>query len=243
MRRMREDPRMKLHQIPFSHNSVKVRRVLALKGLDYEREDINPAIRSKLKRLSGQELTPVLVDGNRVVADSTEIVLYLEQAYPDPPLLPAEEPARSECLMLEDWTDAAFMALTRRIAYWTLLSSDGSLGDLFFPRYPKPYRLVGGPIAATVIRRRFGLSAKQAEEDEVEARRIARLAVGRLAGRQFLVGERISLADVALASMSAPLQFAPRIRDDPSVAELLEWDRTILEDEFTPPQVRAEIQG
>jgi glutathione S-transferase len=236
---MREDPAVKLLQIPFSHNSIKVRRVLALKGLEYERKDINPAIRRKLKRLSAQELAPVLVDGSRVVADSTAIVLYLEEAYPDPPLLPAEKPERSECLVLEDWADTAFMELTRRIAYWTMLSSGVSLGDLFFPRYPKPFRQIGSRFAATVIRRRFGLSAKQAEEDEVEARRVAKLAVDRLAGRPFLVGDRITLADVALASMSAPLQLTPGIRDDPSVAELLEWDRTILEDEFTPPQVRA----
>jgi glutathione S-transferase len=232
---------MRLLQIPFSHNSIKVRRVLALKGLDYEREDINPAIRRKLKRLSGQELTPVLVDGAEVIADSTAIALYLEEAYPDPPLLPEDADQRSECLLLEDWADTAFMELTRRVAYWTILSSGASLGDLFFPRYPKPFRQIGGAFGATVIRRRFGLSAKQAEEDEVEARRVAKLAVGRLAGRRFLVGERISLADVALASMSAPLQIEPGIRYDPAVAELLEWDRTILEDEFTPPQVRAVV--
>jgi len=133
------------------------------------------------------------------------------------------------------------MELTRRMAYWTMLSSGASLGDLFFPRYPKPFRQIGSPFAARVIRRRFGLSARQDEEDEVEARRVAKLAVDRLGGRPFLVGDRITLADVALASMSAPLQLAAGIRDDPSVAELLAWDRTILEDEFTPQQVRAVV--
>jgi glutathione S-transferase len=133
------------------------------------------------------------------------------------------------------------MELTRRMAYWTILSSGASLGDLFFPRYPKAFRQIGGPFAATVIRRRFGLSARQAEEDEVEAQRVAKIAVGRLAGRPFLVGDRVTLADVALASMSAPLQLGPGIRDDSSVAELLEWDRTILEDEFTPRQVGAVV--
>jgi glutathione S-transferase len=73
---------------------------------------------------------------------------------------------------------------------------------------------------------------------------VANLAVDGLAGRDFLVGERISLADVALASMSAPLQFAPRaIREDPAVVRLLGWDRTILEEEFTPPQVSRNLPG
>ena len=54
---------MRLFQIPFSHNCVKVRRVLDLKGLDYETVNINPALRRDVKRASGQELVPVLVDG------------------------------------------------------------------------------------------------------------------------------------------------------------------------------------
>jgi glutathione S-transferase len=241
---MREDPHVKLLEIPFSHNSVKVRRVLALKGLDYERESINPAIRRNLIRLSGQELSPVMVDGETVVADSTAIVLYLEEAYPDPPLLPDQPDERAQCLLLEDWADGAFMELTRRLAYWVFLSSGGSLGDLFFPRHPKAVRSLFSPFGAMVIRRRFGLSAKQAKRDEVEARRAAKLAVDRLAGRPFLVGERVTLADVTLAAMSAPLQFTPpQVRDDPAVAQLLEWDRTVLEDEFTPPQIGGAIPG
>jgi glutathione S-transferase len=226
---------VKLLQIPFSHNSVKVRRVLALKGLDYERENVNPAFRRKLKRISGQELTPVLVDGDRVVPDSTAIALYLEEAHPDPPLLPGPPDERAQCLLLEDWADAAFMALSRRLAYWSFLNADNSLGDLFFPRAPRIVRRLSGPYGAFVLRRRFGLSEKQAMLDAAEARRVAKLAVDRLAGRDFLCGERISVADVALASMSAPLQFTrAAIRDDSAVSELLAWDQTIMEDEFTP---------
>jgi glutathione S-transferase len=225
---------LKLFQIPFSHNSVKVRRVLALKGLQYERENINPLLRRNLIRISGQPLTPVLVDGDHAVADSTAIILYLEETYPEPALLPEDVDERAECLLLEDWADSAFMALTRRLAYWSFLNSDSSLGDLFFPRAPWIVRRLSSPVGAALLRRRFGLSKKQASSDEVEARRVTALAVERLAGG-FLIGGRISLADVTLAAMSAPLQFAPHaVRDDSAVKRLLAWDREILEDEFTP---------
>src|SRR5687768_15087309 len=59
-RLLAEDGGVKLLQIPFSHNSIKVRRALALKGLAYERENVNPAIRRRLIKVSGQPLTPVL---------------------------------------------------------------------------------------------------------------------------------------------------------------------------------------
>jgi glutathione S-transferase len=235
---------VKLLQIPFSHNSIKVRRVLALKGLEYERENVNPAFRRNLVRLSGQELTPVLVDGRNVFSDSTAIALYLEETYPDPPLVPPDAQERTQCLLLEDWADAAFMALTRRLAYWTILNSEASLGDMFFPKYPKPAQRIGGVIGSRILRRRFGLSAAQAQEDGEEARRVAKLAVDRIGGGSYLIGDRISLADVALASMSAPLRIAPLgVADDPAVKELLAWDRTILEDEFDPPEIPPALLG
>jgi glutathione S-transferase len=233
---------VKLFQIPFSHNSIKVRRVLALKGLEYERENVNPALRGRLKKLSGQELTPVLVDGDRVIPDSTAIITYLEEAYPEPPLLPEDPEERARCLVLEDWADRAFMALTRRLAYGTILQSDTALGDLFFPKYPRPVRRVAGRAAILAIRHRFGLSEKQGARDQVEALRVAKLAVGTLGGRQFLVGDRITLADIALAAMSAPLQIAPpAVRQDADVNELLAWGQTVLEGEFTPGEVVAAL--
>ncbi|MBA2564471.1 MAG: glutathione S-transferase N-terminal domain-containing protein, partial [Gemmatimonadetes bacterium] len=116
---------MRLIQIPYSHNCVKVRRALELKGLPFDTEDIAPMDRSAPKRASGQALVPVLVDGERAIADSTAILLYLEERYPERPLLPAESRLRAECLLLEDWADAAFMALTRRLAYWAVLAQPG----------------------------------------------------------------------------------------------------------------------
>jgi glutathione S-transferase len=233
---------VKLLQIPFSHNSIKVRRVLALKGLDYDRENVNPAIRRGLKQISGQELTPVLVDDDNVIADSTAIALYIDEAYPDPPLLPEDPDLRARCLLLEDWADAAFMALSRRVAYWTLLGANAPLGDLFFPKSPWLVRRLFGPYGAFLLRRRFGLSKEQAESDEAEARHASRLAVDELRGHDFLCGDRISLADIALAAMSAPLQIAPAISSDPAVKDLLAWSKSILEDEFTPQQVRRTME-
>ncbi len=47
--------------------------------------------------MSGQPLVPVIVDGERVIADSTAIIEYLEQTYPDPPLYPAEPSLSTFC--------------------------------------------------------------------------------------------------------------------------------------------------
>jgi glutathione S-transferase len=75
---------MRLYQIPFSHNCIKARHVLDLKGVEHEVVNINPALRGEVKRVSGQVLVPTLVDRGNVVSGSTPILLYLEEHRPSP---------------------------------------------------------------------------------------------------------------------------------------------------------------
>jgi glutathione S-transferase len=53
--------------------------------------------------VSGQPLVPVLVDDGEVVADSTEILRYLERKAPVPPLWPDEPARRAELDVFLDW--------------------------------------------------------------------------------------------------------------------------------------------
>jgi glutathione S-transferase len=118
-----------LIQIPFSHNCVKVRVALALKGVRYVTRDIAPTSRGEVRAASGQGLVPVLLVDGRAITDSTAIVLFLESQHPDPPLVPGDPALRAECLLLEDWADRAFMALSRRISYANVLARPGALGS------------------------------------------------------------------------------------------------------------------
>lgn len=230
---------MQLFQIPFSHNCVKVRRALDLKGLAYQTVDINPALRGNVKRASGQELVPVLVEDERSTAGSTQILLDVEERHPDPPLLPADERERAECILLMEWADAQLMALTRRMAYFRVLSGAGAdLGKMFFPGRPAAMQRAGGGIAAMILRRRFGITEEQNRKDLEEAKRVAAVAVHRLGGEDHLVGEQLTLADITLAAMAAPLQYT-EVAGDPWVRVLLDWSRGVMGAEFTPPQVRV----
>lgn len=94
---------MRLYRIPFSTNVERVALALAYKGLDAEPIEVDPADRAPVVAASGQELVPVLEDEGRVVADSTRILEYLEERYPDPPLYPRDPAARAECVLMIDW--------------------------------------------------------------------------------------------------------------------------------------------
>jgi glutathione S-transferase len=219
---------MKLIQIPFSHNCIKVRVALALKGLTYETQNITPMDRASVVAASGQGLVPVLVADGRAIADSTAILLYLEERYPDPPLIPFDPAARAECLILEDWADQAFMAISRRVAYGNVLSRPGRLAALFFPQDPAAARWLKERIAKRRVSQRFGLSPARHAKDLVEAKRVAGLAMARLGGRRWLCGDTPTIADVALATMSAPMAADREAREDPAVRALLDWGAQLV---------------
>jgi glutathione S-transferase len=227
-----------LIQIPFSHNCVKVRVALDLKRLPYKTKDIPPMDRASVVAASGQGLVPVLVDDGRAIADSTAILLHLETSYPDTPLVPKDPALRAECLILEDWADHAFMALSRRIAYGTILTRPALLAARFFPNDGAASRWLKQRIAKRVVTRRFGLSPARHARDLLEAKRLAVLAVSRLGGRRWLVGEAPTIADVALATMSAPLAVDASLRDDPAVRDLVAWGAPLL-----PTDIRTLYRG
>ena len=94
---------LRVFRIPFSTNVERVSLALAHKGLEVEWEDVDPADRSPVERVSGQSLVPVLIDDGRVVYDSTAILRYLEDLQPEPALFPRDEARRAELEVFLDW--------------------------------------------------------------------------------------------------------------------------------------------
>jgi glutathione S-transferase len=101
---VRQITSVRVHRIPFSANVERVALALAHKGLEAEWVDHDPADRSAIRALSGQDLVPVLQTGDgTVLHDSPAILLWLEERHPDPPLLPREPARREEVLVFCDW--------------------------------------------------------------------------------------------------------------------------------------------
>jgi glutathione S-transferase len=96
-------PPLRLYRIPFSTNVERIALALAHKGIAVEYVEIDPDDRSEVVRVSGQELVPVLVDGDRVISDSPAILEHLEERFPEPPLFPADPARRAELRLFLDW--------------------------------------------------------------------------------------------------------------------------------------------
>ncbi len=85
---------MKLHGYFRSSAAYRVRIALALKGLDYDYAAVQIAkgrqFEPAFAALNPQALVPVLEDEGRLLHQSLAIVEYLDEAYPEPRLLPVD---------------------------------------------------------------------------------------------------------------------------------------------------------
>ncbi len=94
---------LRLYRFPYSTNVDRVLLALGHKGLEVESVWIDSADRSPVEEVSGQPLVPVLVDGDRVIPDSTAIIEHLEDTHPDPPLFPADRSEAARVRLFVDW--------------------------------------------------------------------------------------------------------------------------------------------
>src|SRR5438552_4153668 len=105
---------MKLYDFLPCPFGQKVRIVLAEKGLSYELVEVDLSQgdnrRPDFIRLNPFGRVPVLVDEDNTVYDSTIIAEYLEDEYPEPPLLPGvgASALRSRARLMEDFADTSF---------------------------------------------------------------------------------------------------------------------------------------
>ena len=100
---------MKPLRIIGSFVSPYVRKVLAaleLKELAYEVDPITPFFGGdSFEQMSPLRRIPVLIDGDLSICDSSVICAYLDEAYPQRPILPPTSAERARARWLEEFAD------------------------------------------------------------------------------------------------------------------------------------------
>jgi glutathione S-transferase len=103
---------IKLYDFKSSPNCQRVKIVLAEKNLPYEIVPID--LRAKQQKtpeylkLNPNGKVPVLTDGDTVLYESCIINEYLDEKYPNPPLLPKDAAAKAKARILIDYGMAHF---------------------------------------------------------------------------------------------------------------------------------------
>jgi len=109
---------LRIYRIPFSTNVERVALALGHKGLSCDWVDVEAEDRTPVVEVSGQPLVPVVVtDDGRVLNDSPAILRWIEETWPEPPLLPARAAARAEVLVFCDWFNRVWKRPPNAIAH------------------------------------------------------------------------------------------------------------------------------
>ena len=158
--------------------SPYVRKVLAFaaeKGVELEVQPVTPGDPDPDFRLASPfGKMPGFRDGDYALPDSSAIVHYLEAKFPQPALIPAEAEARGKTIWFEEFADTILVACGARI-FFNLIVAPRFLG--------KP----GDPEAA-----------RQAELNDLPP--ILDYLERTVPGDDgYLVGDRLTLADIAVA--------------------------------------------
>ena len=193
---------MELYTHPLSPASQKVRLVLAEKGLEWDRRDVDLPNKENLEpwylELNALGMLPTLMDGGTTINESSVICEYLEDTYPDPALRPVDNAARA------------------RMRWWMSVVDDRlhySAGALVWPALMRPALLEKPDHEREAILARIPDRARQARHRRWVAHGVNnpdfKMAVlvycdtvremeGSLAHQPWLSGDEFSLADCAL---------------------------------------------
>jgi maleylpyruvate isomerase len=126
---------MRLHNFHLSSTSFRVRIALALKGLDYEYVAVKLAWkdgdhdRPEYRAFNPQANVPVLEDGDARLTQSLAIFEYLEEKYPEPPILPRDPIGRARVRSLALFVACEIQPLNNLRAERFLAASMGADKD------------------------------------------------------------------------------------------------------------------
>jgi glutathione S-transferase len=117
---------MLLYSGPLSLFSKKVEIALAEKGVAFERVLV-PFTQTKgyapkheaVLKANPKGQVPVLINGDLTLYDSTVILEYLEEAYPEPPLYPKSPADRTRVRLLELEADEVLLDPVRKLMFRT----------------------------------------------------------------------------------------------------------------------------
>lgn len=163
---------MQLYTFPQSHNSLRVTSVAYSIGIDLELVFVDLAKAEQMKpeflKLNPNHKVPTLVDGDFVLWESSAIMLYLAEKYPEAGLVPDDLHRRMQMHQWLSWDSTQFTPAEHVYIYENRVRKKLGLGE------PDAERLAAA---------------------EKNFHQYASVLDSHLQGRSWIVGDSCSLAD------------------------------------------------
>ena len=208
----RETTPLVLYTIAMSHYSEKIRWVLDLEGRRYREVAMTPflhVLRALRMGGRGQTTVPILQDGKHCVQDSTNILLYLAkhgglQALP--------QAQHKEIMAVE----ARFDAIGKDVARYLYQAGFHHKAEILeiWTRFSSPaearFVRLAFPLIKAVFRIKLRINAQAAMHAQTHIDEALRWLEQRIAqGHTYLVGDRLTVADITAAALLAPMACPP----------------------------------
>ena len=220
-----------LWHLPVSHYSEKVRWALDHKRIPHNRRALIGGLHIPIAMVitRGRQYTlPILELDGHTFADSTAIIAALEETYPNRPLYPADPVERRRALELEEWFDQRLGPDIRRFVFHALRDDQDRFDELAASQIPAALsrygRLAGAYGRGFTALRYQTASNHRADEALTGVTAALDRLESELGDRQYLVGDRFSVADLTAAALFYPLVLPPegplQMEPPPAVANL-----------------------
>jgi len=235
---------IELYKLHWSHYVEKVRWALDYKQLAWRGIDIVAFTKREMQRFDCAQTVPLIHDTTTgtAISDSSPIIRYLDETYPERPLLPADPVERQAAWRWMLTLDSTLGLHARRLGYTqVIMECPAILSRLFMPQvcgglFTRPLlRALAAPVLGTMLALRFRFHRNRQDrvyeqlEDQLVpiARRIER--------EGFLVGARFSAADLTLASLLRPLRIVPHFAGHPRLQSLFIWQERLFREHRRDP--------
>ena len=191
-----------LYQYWISPYCDKVRRAMTLKGIAWDIVEIPVLPPGKFKHISPTGKFPAVDFGGTIIVDSTDIIRHLDKMVPEPRLIPADPRDRADALILEDWADESLYFFDLTMRSWPQ-NAASFVDDLLHMETGLKKSIMGRfiPGALAKVAKTQGLGRKSETQVTAELARHYDGLDAKLTGRNWLVGDSISIADIAVRTM------------------------------------------
>lgn len=200
---------LRLYTFSVSHFSEKIRWMLDVSAIRYTEVRWTPFLHMASAWLKSRKATsvPILQSSDETIQDSTRILLWLERHYPQFQLLAQDPEQRKEILEIEDRFDRIGPHVIRYVYSVALDDEEGVKRLWTLDSNPLQRALVqsGFPVMRIGFTRLLAMTPNNVEKSRSRIDADLSWLEERLAGKQFLVGNRLSAADITAAALLGPL--------------------------------------
>jgi glutathione S-transferase len=200
---------MRLITIPISHYCEKVRWALDHLKISYIEEYHSPPFHLLVTPRLGGKTTPILVTKDGIFLDSNGCLKYLDSiASFDNKLYPNQVELRQEVEELEELFDEQLGVLTRLWGYSHVINDSKLVKQAWCRNVPWLERAlfpVIFPKTRALACKKFNITPESTVEARQNIEQIFAQVSNILAdGRRYLVGDKLSAADITFAALAAP---------------------------------------